>query len=162
MNRKPLLMLIGVVVLSAMLAVLDTTTVPQARAEPEIYASPVHAGCYLERIDRCKIHVEPFTIYIAPDQKLVQFRLVASRAGSGTQTVIYDFRPDQSNPLPLSGSTITPSLVAQDFAAHCGETYTISLQGQDTGDRDLLNLGITAEFTCPQGTYSNFLPVIRK
>jgi hypothetical protein len=160
MNRKPLLMLIGVVVLSAMLAVLDTTTVPQARAEPEIYASPVHAGCYLERIDRCKIHVEPFTIYIAPDQKLVQFRLVAMRGR--VTTTIYDFRPDLSNPLPLSGSTITPTLVAQDFAAHCGETYSITLQGQDTGDPYLYNLGMTAEFTCPQGTYSNFLPVIRK
>jgi hypothetical protein len=162
MTRKQRLILIGVIVMAAMLAGLDAKTAPQARAEPEIYASPVHAGCYLERIDRCKIHVEPFTIYIAPDQKLVQFRLVAARAGSGTQTVIYDFRPDQSNPLPISGSTITPTLVAQDFAAHCGETYTISLQGQDTGDRDLLNLGTTAEFTCPQGTYSLHLPVIRK
>ena len=160
MTRKPLLMLIGVVVLSAMLAVLDTTTVPQARAEPEIYASPVHAGCYLERIDRCKIHVEPFTITVTTGEKLVQFRLVAMRGR--VTTTIYDFRPDLSNPLPLSGDTITPTLVAQDFAAHCGETYSISLQGQDTGDTGLYNLGTTAEFTCPQGTYSNFLPVIRK
>ena len=74
----------------------------------------------------------------------------------------FDFRPDVSNPLPLSGDTITPSLVAQDFAAHCGETYSISLQGQDTGDDFMYNLGMTAEFTCPQGTYSNFLPVVRK
>jgi hypothetical protein len=160
MTRKQHLILIGVIVLAAMLAGWDAKTIPQARAEPEIYASPVHAGCYLERIDRCKIHVEPFTIYIAPDQKLVQFRLVAARGR--VMTTIYDFRPDLSNPLPLSGSTLTPTLVAKDFAAHCGETYSISLQGQDTGDTALLNLGMTGEFTCPQGTYSNFLPVIRK
>ena len=162
MTRKQRLILIGVIFLAAMLAGLDANTAPQARAEPEIYASPVHAGCYLERVDRCKIHVEPFTLNLTLGTKLVQFRLVAARASSGTQTVIYDFRPDLSNPLPLSGSTVTPTLVAKDFAAHCGETYTISLQGQDTGDREPYNLGMTAEFTCPQGTYSLFLPVIRK
>lgn len=105
--------------------------------------------------------MEPFSINIASGTKLMNFELLASRIGFGSQ-VIYDFRPDLSNPLPLSGSTITPSLVAQDFAAHCGETYSISLQGQDTGDKTLYNLGMTAEFACPQGTYSNFLPVIRK
>lgn len=92
--------------------------------------------------------------------KLVQFRLVASRGC--TSTVIYDFRPDVSNPLPLSGRKVMPSLAAQDFAAHCGETYTISLQGQDTGETSLLNLGMTGQFTCPQGTCSDFLPAIRK
>jgi hypothetical protein len=160
MTRKHLLLLIGVIVCAAMLAAFDAKTAPQARAEPEIYASPVHAGCYLERIDRCKIHVEPFTIAVTAGERLVQFRLVAVRGR--ISTTIYDFRPDQSNPLPLSGDTLTPSLVAQDFAAHCGETYSISLQGQDTGDDLLYNLGMTGEFTCPQGTYSNFLPVIRK
>ena len=161
MTRKSVLILVGVLALAAALVMLDSQSLHTARAEPEIYASPVHAGCYLERIDRCKIHVEPFTINLVIGQKLVQFRLVATREGSGT-TTIYDFRPDLSNPLPLTGTTIMPTLVAQDFAARCGETYSISLQGQDTGDRDLLNLGTTVQFTCPQGTYSNFLPVIRK
>ncbi len=160
MTRKSILILIGVLLLAGMLGVSDAPPVSRARAEPEIYASPVHAGCYLERIDRCKIHVEPFTIAVTSGERLVQFKLVATRGRN--ITTIYDFRPDQSNPLPLSGSTITPSLVAQDFAAHCGETYAISLQGQDTGDTALYNLGMTAEFTCPQGTYSNYLPVIRK
>jgi hypothetical protein len=161
MTRKQLLILIGIIVLAAMLVGLDAKTVNRALAEPEIYASPVHAGCYLERVDRCKIHVEPFTITVTTGTKLVQFRLVATRVGS-TPAVIYDFRPDVSNPLPLSGSTITPSLVAKDFAAHCGETYAIILQGQDTGDRDLYNLGTTGQFTCPQGTYSLYLPMLRK
>jgi len=160
MTRKHLLILIGVMVWAALLVGSGARPVITARAEPEIFASPVHAGCYLERIDRCKIHVEPFTINLTLGTKLVQFSLVASRGR--TSTVIYDFRPDISNPLPLSGSTVTPSLVAQDFAAHCGETYSISLQGQDTGDTTLYNLGSTGQFTCPQGTYSNFLPVIRK
>jgi len=128
---------------------------------PEIFASPVHAGCYLARDDRCKIHVEPFTINIASGQKLVLFRLVAIRS-TGPQTIIYDWRPDQSNPAPALGTTYTPSLVAKDFAATCGESYEISLQGKDTGDASLFNLGLTDQFTCPTGTYRIHLPLIRK
>jgi hypothetical protein len=63
--------------------------------------------------------------------------------------VIYDFRPDQSNPAPPTGDTYTPSLVAQDYAATCGASYEISLQGQDTGDTGKFNLGLTGIFTCP-------------
>ena len=118
-------------------------------AAPEIFASPVHAGCYLARADRCKIHVEPFTINIASGKKLAQFQLVAIRMGTGTQTVIYDWRPDQSNPVPSIGTTYTPSLVAKDFAARCGETYEISLQGKDSGDTNVFDLGLTGQFTCP-------------
>ncbi len=134
--------------------------VPQAA--PNIFASPVHAGCYLARAERCKIHVEPFTINIASGQKLVLFRLVAMRGSTGNQTVIYDFSPDQSNPVPATGTTYTPSLVAKDFAAMCGESYQISLQGRDTGDTTLYNLGLTDRFTCPAGTFRNYLPLIGK
>ena len=122
---------------------------PSARAEPQIFASPVHAGCYLERIDRCKIHVEPFTIRVASGEKLANFTLLTANASTSVQTVIYDFRPDQSNPVPRVGDTFTPSLVAQDYAATCGASYAISLQGQDTGDSGGLNLGMTGYFTCP-------------
>ncbi len=135
---------------------------PTARAGPEVFASPVHAGCYLARLDRCRIHVEPFTINLAVGQKLVQFRLVATRISTGTQTVIYDFRPDVSNPAPLSGTTYTPSLVRKDFAADCSQSYTISLQGQGTGDASLFNLGSTGTFTCPIGTFSDYLPRVTK
>ncbi len=131
-----------------------------AQGAADIFASPVQAGCYLARVDRCKIHVDPFTINLATGKKLVRFQLVAIRGGS--QTVIYDFRPDQSNPPPVSGSTFTPSLVAKDYAARCTETYSISLQGQDSGDPSLLNLGSTNQFTCPVATYSIDMPVIRK
>jgi hypothetical protein len=131
-------------------------------AAPEIFASPVHAGCYLARADRCKIHVEPFTINIASGKKLALFRLIAIRGGTGVQTTIYDWRPDLSNPVPVIGTTYTPSRVAKDFAATCGESYEISLQGKDTGDTNLLNLGLTDQFTCPKGTFINYLPSIRK
>jgi hypothetical protein len=135
---------------------------PVVQAGPDIFASPVQAGCYLARHDRCKIHVEPYTINIASGQKLVQFRLVTIQAGSGIQKVIYDWRPDQSNPVPFSGTTYSPSPVAKDFGASCGSSYTLSLQGKDSGDANMLNLGFTGQFTCPTGTFFVYLPVTRK
>ncbi len=129
---------------------------------PEIFASPVHAGCYLTKADRCKIHVEPFTINIASGQKLALFRLVAIRSSTGAQTTIYDWRPDLSNPVPTIGTTYTPSQVAKDFAATCGESYKINLQGKDTGDANVFSLGLTDQFTCPTGTYRILLPLLRK
>jgi hypothetical protein len=133
---------------------------PAAQAEPDIFASPVHAGCYLAKNDRCKIHVEPFTINLATATKLAQFQLVAIQSGTGIQKIIYDFRPDVSNPVPTSGTTFTPSPVAKDFGATCGQSYEISLQGKDTGDASLFNLGLTAQFSCPKGDFRDFLPLI--
>ena len=118
------------------------------KAEPDIYASPVHAGCYIAAPSDCRIHVEPFTINVTSGAKLEYFQLLAARSGYGI-SVIYDFRPDLSNPLPYSGTVVTPSLVAQDYAAVCGATYSIYLQGKDTLDPTPYNLGSTAEFTCP-------------
>jgi hypothetical protein len=118
-------------------------------AAPEIFASPVHGGCYIAGPAECHLHVEPFTINIAAGKKLALFKLVAIQMSSGAQTVIYDWRPDQSNPVPPSGTTYTPSLVAQDYAATCGKPYEINLQGRDTGDAGTLSLGLTGVFTCP-------------
>jgi hypothetical protein len=132
----------------------------QASAAPNIFASPVQAGCYLARPDRCKIHVDPFTITVASGKKLVYFSLVAIQGG--TQTMIYNFHTDQSNPVPFVGSTFTPSMVAKDFGATCGKSYTVNLQGQDSGDVGPLSLGLTAQFTCPTGTYRQLLPVAQK
>ena len=129
-----------------LIAQFSPQSLPEALA---VYASPVHASCYQPQPDRCHIHVEPFTINISAGTKLSQFQLVAIRSGSGLQTIIYDFRPDQSNPVPYSGTTYTPSLVAKDFAATCGQTYTISLQGKDSGDIGVYNLGLTDQFACP-------------
>jgi hypothetical protein len=151
-----------VIAIASTIEALGLGNAPRAAAEPAIFASPVHAGCYLAKPDRCSIHVEPFTLNLATGTRLAQFRLVASRVSSGAQTVIYDFRPDQSNPAPALGSTYTPSLVRRDFAATCSQSYTISLQGRDTGDASLFNLGVTAPFTCPTGTFRDFVPEILK
>lgn len=121
----------------------------QVNASVNVFASPVNAGCYIAGPNDCRIHVDPFTINLAATKRLVFFQLVTIQSGTGTQRVIYDFRPDQSNPPPLSGSTFTPSLVTQDFAATCGQSYELSLQGQDTGDASALSLGLTGKFTCP-------------
>ena len=149
--RIRLFSLFGLIVLVAGLIVVWQALTPleRAAAEPEIYASPVQAGCYIAAPNDCRIHVEPFTIYLASGEKLVLFKLIAIKQGTGAQTMIYDFRPDQSNPAPPSGSTYTPSLVAQDYAATCGAAYEISLQGRDTGDSNIYNLGLTSYFTCP-------------
>lgn len=128
---------------------------PSARALPlagrtaQIFASPVHGGCYIAAPGQCKIHVEPFTINIATSTKLALFRLVAIQIPGSVQTTIYDWRPDQSNPAPPSGTTYTPSLVTQDFAATCGNSYQVSLQGRDTGDVNTFSLGLTGTFLCP-------------
>ena len=144
--------------------ILTLSLEPQAKASGgvNIYASPVQAGCYLARHDLCKIHVDPYTITLASGEKLVSFQLITTRISTGVQRVIYDFRPDQSNPVPFTGNTYTPSLVAKDFAATCGQTYTLLLQGQDTGDPNPYNLGITGQFTCPSGTYYMNMPLIKR
>jgi hypothetical protein len=149
--RMRIFILAGVVMLLAgLLAAWPAITRhSQAAAAPEVFASPVHAGCYIAAPSDCRIHVESFTIQLATGKKLVYFKLVAIKMPAGTQTTIYDFRPDQSNPAPSSGTTYTPSRVAQDFAATCGATYEVSLQGQDTGDSNGYNLGLTGQFTCP-------------
>ncbi len=158
--------LLAIIILLAVRLTADAqaaaTSIAVTPAAPEIFASPVHEGCYLAKADRCKIHVEPFTINIASGKKLVLFQLVAVRIGTGVQTVIYDWRPDQSNPAPASGTTYTPSSVGKDFAARCGESYEISLQGKDTGDANIFNLGITNQFTCPKGTFRVYAPLIRR
>ena len=119
--------------------------VPTARA---IYASPVQAGCYIAAPNDCRIRVDPFVVNLAPGQRLVSVSLLANRMGSGT-SVVYDWRPDLSNPAPLSGSTYSPAIPSQDLAAACGQSYRLYLEGQDTGDPNPYNLGATATFTCP-------------
>ncbi len=135
---------------------------PPAQAAPDILATPVQAGCYQPRPDRCKIHVEPFTITVASGKKLVFFSLLTTNQHTAAQRIIYNFKPDVSNPVPLAGNTFTPSRVAKDFAATCGEVYSVSLQGQDTGDPNAYNLGSTGWITCPTGQYTILAPVIRK
>ena len=81
----------------------------RASAAPTIYASPIQAGCYIAAPGDCRLHVEPFTIYLGTSTKLVFFQLW-SHPSDANASVIYDFKPDLSNPVPFSGSTFTPSL----------------------------------------------------
>jgi hypothetical protein len=160
MSRK-LFSLLALVFLICILA-LALSRQQAVRGAVTTYASPIQAGCYLAQHDLCKIHVEPFTINLGSGRKLVYFQFLTTQAGTGTQRVIYDFRPDLSNPVPFTGDTFTPSLVKKDFAATCGQQYTLSLQGQDTGDASAYNLGSTGQFTCPEGIYYSNLPLISK
>lgn len=109
-------------------------------AAPDVFASPINGGCYIAAPGDCRIHIDPLTIIIAPGQKLVRFTFFAN--GSP----IYDFRTDVSNP---PGSNYSPSLVMQDFAATCGETYTINMTAQDSGDPNPLNAGQIENVVCP-------------
>jgi hypothetical protein len=141
-------LLVGLVVL-ALLTWPAVNRLYQAKAAPDIFASPIHGGCYIAAPGECRFHVEPFTINIASGKKLARFQLVSIELPGGSQKVFYDWRPDQSNPAPSLGTTYTPSLVALDYAATCSKSYEISLQGQDTGDASLFNLGLTGQFACP-------------
>jgi hypothetical protein len=138
--------------LSQVTAAQRVQTDPTSVAVPDAYASPIHGGCYIAAASDCRLHVEAFTISIASTKKLVLFQLVTIQGGSGAVTTIYDWRPDLSLPIPVSGDTYTPSLVSQDFAASCGKSYQISLQAMDSGDYTLYNLGTTGQFTCPSST----------
>jgi len=156
---KSALILMLFILSGLLIAQLMPQSLPGALA---VFASPIQASCYQPKPDSCRIHVEPYTINIAPGSHLVQFQLVATRIGIGTNTIIYDFRPDQSNPIPYSGTTYTPSLVAMDYAATCGKTYTISLLGRDTSDLNLFALGTTGQFTCPvDTTYPTVIRITR-
>lgn len=110
---------------------------------PQVFSSPINGGCYIAAPNQCRLHVDPFTINIGTGQRLVAFQLQANGV------TVYDFRTDVSNPPPASGTTYSPSLVMQDFAAVCGQTYTLNILGRDSGDANFLNMGQTASFTCP-------------
>ena len=114
-----------------------------APAAPDVFSSPINGGCYIAAPNDCRLHVDPFTVNIAAGQRLVSLKLQSNGV------TIYDFRTDVSNPPPFSGTTYSPSLVMQDFAAVCGQTYTLNILGQDSGDPNMLNMGQTAQFTCP-------------
>jgi hypothetical protein len=143
-RTKILFSLVLVLILGAVLASLQARPA-EVVAAPAVFASPINGGCYIAAANQCRIHVDPFTVNVASASKLKIVKLVANNV------TIYDFRTDVSNPPPFTGTTYSPSLVAQDFGATCGQTYTINLEGQDSLDSNLFNLGSTSAFTCPSG-----------
>lgn len=147
-------LLILLIVCAAALAVFLPPRGSQVFAQQpdNVYASAIHAGCYLATPSVCKIKVDPFTIQTSAS--LENFKLQANG-----QT-IYDFSTDLSNP-PVGN--YSPSKVRQDFAANCGQTYTVNLIAADTSaPSTFYNLGTTRSFTCPQGRYDLYLPTISK
>jgi hypothetical protein len=146
--RIRLAVLILLVLVAMTFAVLPgiakPVTVPAAKpAAPLVFASPINGGCYIAAPNQCRLHVDPFTVNIASGKRLESLQLQANGK------TVYDFRTDISNPPPSIGTTYTPSLVAQDFAATCGVTYTLNIVGKDSGDTNPLNMGLTGPFVCP-------------
>lgn len=129
---------------------------PQATsAAPEnvVYASPIHASCYLATRSTCKIQIDPFTIQKSTGPALLGFQVLANG------TLLYDFKTDVSNPPILN---YTPSRVKQDFAATCGTTYDIFLIAKDASDPNYYVLGGIQDVVCPPGTFDAYLPVIKR
>jgi hypothetical protein len=153
MQKKPATLIILSFLLVSLLVggfiLTRSQPVKAATNAPAIYASPIQAGCYIAAPNDCRIHVDPFTIDIAPGQKLVDYKLVTFQMPGGPIILIHDFRTDQSNPPPYIGSTYSPSLVAQDYGATCGKSYQLVLEGSDSGDTGDYSLGSTKTFTCP-------------
>ena len=117
----------------------------KATAAPEVFQSGVSGGCYIAAPNSCKIHVDNFTIDVddGAGDKLVEFQL---RANGG---ILYQFKTDLNSDFRPDGD-FTPTLVTEDFAATCGETYSLELLARDEGDGDILSVvATTASFTCP-------------
>jgi len=60
---------------------------------PAVYSSPINGGCVQVMPSVCKLHLDLFTIQVAPDHTLQAFQLFAN--GS----LIYDYRTDVSKRL---------------------------------------------------------------
>lgn len=142
MNKKLFLLVTGLVLIGVVALLALRTTKTKASNLLSVYASPINAGCYITAPNQCKIHADPFTIFVeaAPNNRLAEYQIMV-----GSQ-IVYRFATDQSN--PPSGD-YSPSLVALDFAATCGSSYIISLQGRTTDDVGFLNMGSTSNVTCP-------------
>lgn len=133
-----------------LLAQPQTTT---AAPEQQVYASPINAGCYQATRTTCKIHVDQFTINKSSGPALLGFQLYANAS------LVYDFKTDVSNP---PKGNYTPSLVKQDFAVTCGQTYDVMLAAKDADNPNYYVLGVDYDVTCPMGEFDAFLPVITR
>jgi hypothetical protein len=142
MKHRMALVAIGLVIVGLAVAITGTLMRKDADAAPAGFASPINGGCYIAAPNQCRLHVDPFTINIndGAGARLMLFRLYANG------NLIYSFNTDVSNP---PATDYTPSLVALDFAATCGQTYYMNLIAQDTTDANPLNYGQTGMFMCP-------------
>lgn len=144
-------LILGLLALTGGLILTNRGNTPRAVAAPTVLVGSLQAGCYLVTPTSCKLSVEPFTIGIAENERLVSFNLTANNL------VIYDFGASAED--PLTGNYV-PTSVALDFAARCGRTYTLDLQALDTGDLDFVKIGQTQPIVCPTATFYHYLPTI--
>lgn len=119
-----------------------------AQAAPQSLP-PLQASCYKTDLGLCKLTLQPFSLSIAADQRLLAFKLQANNK------VLYDFRTDANYG---SLGSYTPSSVAVDFAAQCGQIYTLNLLAQTSGGSSYYLAGQTSPITCPAGSYPVYLP----
>jgi len=138
----PLLLAFSLLVAGATARLATVRETGAAPERPTGFASPINGGCYVAAEGVCKIHIDPFTINIneGAGASLEFFTLYANG------NPIYSFRTDISNP---PRADYSPSLVMEDFAAECGQTYVVNLVAKDTSDANPLNYGQTGAFTCP-------------
>jgi hypothetical protein len=152
-KKSILLMLpiLGLLALGGM--ILKYNESPPASAAPTVLSGSLQGGCYLTTATTCKLSVEPFSIHMAPSETLLAFHLTAN------DHLLYDFGASTTTPIL---NEYTPSPVALDFAARCGETYTIKLHALDTGDLDFVTIGQTQVIRCPTATYKYYVPLLER
>ena len=153
---------VGRMAAACLLAAGMARAVPQVQADPAqaaavsalVSAGQLNGACYIATPSTCKLRVDAIAVNVASGRRLVGFDLQANAK------TVYAFRTDVSNP-PGAGTYITTA-VRHDFAARCGETYTLRLLARDTGEASWLVTGMSGEVTCPQGRYDIFAPAIRR
>ncbi|HNB55065.1 MAG TPA: hypothetical protein PK530_24155 [Anaerolineales bacterium] len=152
MKKQTLLFIVPILVLVALTSglILKRQLAPPAEAAPTVLAGSLQAGCYLITTTACRLSVEPFVIKIAENERLISFNLTANNQ------ILYDFGASAAN--PVTGQYM-PAPPAWDFAAQCGDSYTLRLNAKDTGDLTFLNLGQTQPITCPSATYLLYIPI---
>ncbi|GAB4580955.1 MAG: hypothetical protein Fur0022_37000 [Anaerolineales bacterium] len=149
-----IVLMLGLIALTGGMILKNQWAAPRASAAPTVLVGSLQAGCYLITPTSCRLSVEPFTISIADSERLVSFNLTAN------DQILYDFGASSALN-PVIGDYL-PSPVALDFAARCGQTYTLNLHALDTGDLDFVTIGETQPITCPKATFRYYLPAITR
>jgi len=144
MKKNLIFLSLFILLLIATFTALAAFRQEKATAAPEVFQSGISGGCYIAELNVCKIHVDPFSINVdeGGGHKLVEFQLRAN------DSIIYQFKTDENSTYRPEGDYL-PTLVTQDFAASCGETYEVKLLAKDDGDTVLNVAATTGQFTCP-------------
>lgn len=156
MKKLPLFtgLILGLLILTGGLLLLHRLEPPPTvSAATTTLTGSLQAACYLDTRTTCKISVAPYSITIAPGEHLLAFNLKAN------DNLLYDFGASTARPVI---GTYTPTTVALDYAAQCGQTYTLKLHAIDSGDLDFVTIGETQPITCPNATFLNYVPFVER